>query len=119
MRRRGRWRVDAGERRVGRRAEGGEEGDGPGRVGGPRNRTRRRCWVGRAACSWKDALDGGERSGGGRGGVGRTRRTVVVGGKSGRGQREFGEALNNGIHAQTQICGGASTGVSLAPHFLS
>lgn len=43
----------------------------------------------------------------------------MVGGKSGRGQREFGEALNNGIHAQTQICGGASTGVSLAPHFLS
>ncbi len=44
---------------------------------------------------------------GGGGGEGRTMRTVVVGGKSGRGQREFGEALNNGIHAQTQICGGA------------
>ena len=33
------------------------------------------------------------------------RTVVVVGGKSSRGQREFGEALNNGIHAQTQIRG--------------
>ena len=41
-------------------------------------------------------------------------KTVVVGGKSGRGQREFGEALNNGIHAQTQICGGAGTAARLS-----
>ena len=44
---------------------------------------------------------------------------MVVGGKSGRGQREFGEALNNGIHAQTQICGGPPLGARARPAPLS
>ena len=47
---------------------------------------------------------------------------MVVGGKSGRGQREFGEALNNRIHAQTQIGGGLgrpTTAAVLSPPSLS
>ena len=89
----------------------GASGRTNGREGGRWSSTRRR------ADGSRDERRGGRREGGGR-----TTRRMVVGGKSGRGQREFGEALNNGIHAQTQIGGGLgrpTTAAVLSPPSLS